>query len=152
MLNLHGEVQEKSQHALLSGSRTTGPYPCCCYCQQSHPSSSCATVTKSADRKQILKSKGRCFNCLRTGHISRECRSSSRCHKCQRKHHTSICDSNLSQNQHLNSPYSTESGQNSQIPTPQPIQVVFPPNCQCRNSMTRRIMYLSQNTIDTRWR
>ena len=39
-----------------------------------------------------------------------------------RGNHTSICDSNLSQNQHLNSPYSTESGQNSQPPTSQPIQ------------------------------
>ena len=55
-------------------------------------------------------------------HISREHRSSSRCHKCQKRHHTSICDSNLSQNQHSNLPYSTECGQNSKTPASQLIQ------------------------------
>ncbi|KAL5479417.1 hypothetical protein EMCRGX_G022937 [Ephydatia muelleri] len=125
---------QPSHSALLSGSRTTKPDLFCCYCQQSHPSSSCTTVTESSDRKQILKSKGRCFSCLRMGHISRECRSSSWCHKCQKRHHTSICDSNFSQNQQVNSPYSTGSGQNSKIPASQPTQptsALFPQPTSC---------------------
>ena len=87
--------QEKSHptsSTLLSGSQDSRSGPQCCYCEHSHPSSSCTTITKPADRKPILKSSGRCFNCLRRGHVSRECKSLSRCQKCKRKHHTSICD------------------------------------------------------------
>ena len=54
-------------------------------------------MTDVASRKQILKTSGRCFNCFRKNHISRDCKSSSRCQKCRRKHHTSICDTNCSQ-------------------------------------------------------
>ena len=77
---------------LLSGSRDTKTNPQCCYCQQSHPLASCTSVTNSADRKQVLKTSGRCFNCLRRSHVSQTCKSTSRCQKCKRKHHTSICD------------------------------------------------------------
>ena len=78
--------------ALLSGTHNSKTEPQCCYCQQSHPSTSCTSVTSPADRKQSLKTSGRCFNCLRRSHVSRNCRSSSRCQKCNKKHHTSICD------------------------------------------------------------
>ena len=67
--------------------------PSCCYCQQSHPSGTCGTVVQIDARKQILKKSGRCFVCLRRGHISRECRSKSRCSKCGGRHHFSICSS-----------------------------------------------------------
>jgi len=63
----------------------------CCYCQQAHPSRDCKVVTQAEARKQILRKSGRCFVCLRHGHLSRECRSKSRCSKCAKKHHTSIC-------------------------------------------------------------
>lgn len=52
---------------------------------------SCKVVTQPEARKQILRKSGRCFVCLRPGHVSRECRSRSRCSKCSRRHHTSIC-------------------------------------------------------------
>ena len=42
--------------------------------------------------KQILRSSGCCFNCLRKGHIGRNCRSQSKCQKCKGRHHTSICE------------------------------------------------------------
>ena len=53
--------REKPNHtpALFSGSSTN---PQCAYCRQSHPSMSCASVTKPADRRNILKTSGRCFN------------------------------------------------------------------------------------------
>lgn len=63
----------------------------CSYCQQGHSSKDCTTVTSINDRKQILRSSGRCFNCLSKGHLSRSCRSSGRCYKCKGKHHTSVC-------------------------------------------------------------
>lgn len=52
----------------------------------------CETVSDVDARKKILQSSGRCFNCLRKNHISRNCCSSSKCKKCQGRHHTSICD------------------------------------------------------------
>ena len=90
-------TMEKSHHtssALFSGIRNAKVEPQCCYCQQSHPSPSCTIVNNPADRKQVLKTSGRCFNCLHRSLVSQNCRSSSRCHKCN-KHHTSIRDVGL---------------------------------------------------------
>lgn len=74
--------------ALIAGIQ--GP-PSCCYCEQSHSSADCTSVSDVDARKKILMNSGRCFNCLRKNHRSRDCRSSSKCKRCQRKHHTSIC-------------------------------------------------------------
>ena len=43
------------------------------------------------DRKCVLQRTGRCFVCLRRGHVSRACTSSIRCPKCGGRHHVSIC-------------------------------------------------------------
>ena len=48
-------------------------------------------MTQSEARKQILKKSGRCFCCLKRGHISRECRSPHKCLECTGRHHISIC-------------------------------------------------------------
>ena len=71
---------------------------------------SCTSVTNLVDRKQILKTSGRCFNCLHRSHFSHNCKSSSRCWKCKKKHHTSICNASVSQPP--SSPCSVESGLN----------------------------------------
>ncbi len=42
-------------------------------------------------RKQVLQRSGRCFICLRRGHISRECNSRKKFSKCSGRHHISIC-------------------------------------------------------------
>lgn len=94
------------------------PLPCsldpqCSYCQQSHPSARCTTVTTLDEHKQILKTSGRCFNCLRRRHVSHDCRSSSRCQKCKRKHHTSICDAGSNQSPRLS--LAGESGLNLEV-------------------------------------
>ena len=41
------------------------------------------------ERKQTLRTSGRCFVCLRRNHISQNCRSSARCSKCRGRHHIS---------------------------------------------------------------
>ena len=79
--------------ALVSGA---SPSSTCCYCQQVHSSNSCGVVTSIDSRKQILRKSGRCFSCLRKGHISRECRSVNKCPKCGGRHHSSICSKNSS--------------------------------------------------------
>jgi hypothetical protein len=63
----------------------------CVYCNQKHNSTSCTTVTDVEARRQILQRAGRCYVCLRKGHISRDCRSKFSCEKCKKRHHTSIC-------------------------------------------------------------
>ncbi len=85
--------------ALLTGSTGSRTEPQCSYCQQSHPSSACPSVTTLEDRKRSLKISGRCFNCLRRGHVAHACKSSSRCQRCKRKHRTSICDDHHSHSQ-----------------------------------------------------
>ena len=81
------------QSAVLSGAQAqeSGTGVSCCYCQQQHLSKNCTTVPNVSDRRQILRSSGRCFNCLRKGHIGRTCRSSTKCQHCKGRHHTSIC-------------------------------------------------------------
>ena len=47
-------------------------------------------------RKNLLRVQGRCFLCLKRSHLSKDCTSSIKCAKCSRRHHLSICDSDLS--------------------------------------------------------
>ena len=63
----------------------------CSYCRQLHSSNSCPVVTNITERKQVLKTSGRCFVCIKKHHISRDCRSTLKCSKCNGRHHFSIC-------------------------------------------------------------
>ncbi|XP_068738177.1 uncharacterized protein [Montipora capricornis] len=60
----------------------------CSFCNQNHQSSKC-----NESRKQVLRKKGRCYLCLKSGHLSRNCKSPVKCFKCQGAHHVAICDS-----------------------------------------------------------
>ena len=62
---------------LLSG--TNEGSTACCYCQQPHPATGCHVVTSHDARREILKTSGRCFNCLVRGRIGRKCRSPPQC-------------------------------------------------------------------------
>ena len=77
---------------LFSGAQPPTSGPTCCYCQQLHSSTDCTSVPSVSTRKQILKTSGRCFNCLRKGHLGRNCRSPRKCLKCNGRHHSSICE------------------------------------------------------------
>ncbi|XP_064388661.1 uncharacterized protein LOC135336735 [Halichondria panicea] len=82
----------QTSSALLSRAQEPRAGVSCSYCQQSHPSTDCKTVISLTARKQTLRDSGRCFNCLRKGHMGRNCRSTSKCLKCKGRHHTSICE------------------------------------------------------------
>ncbi len=43
------------------------------------------------ERKAILINVKRCFNCLKQGHVSKNCRSSAKCYNCKGKHNTALC-------------------------------------------------------------
>ena len=64
----------------------------CVYCHHNHFSASCTKVVELNERRDILKRSGRCFNCLRSNHKSKDCDSSKNCRYCHRRHHQSICE------------------------------------------------------------
>ena len=64
-------------------------------CKQNHPSNKYSVVTDVQARKQILINKTICFNCLRVGHVVKNCNKPQKCYICQGKHHISICNSKI---------------------------------------------------------
>ena len=76
---------------LFTGGSEVAQPPACYYCQQSHLASNCEAVKTPEERKRILREAGRCFNCLRKGHVVQRCRSKSKCTQCHGRHHSSIC-------------------------------------------------------------
>ena len=82
-----GRSHQPTASALLSSSGS----PSCSFCGQPHFSANCKTVADVRERKQLLSKNGRCFACLRKGHMSKDCRSSKNCHGCGGRHHASIC-------------------------------------------------------------
>lgn len=61
----------------------------CEYCKKDHTIYKCQEFLKVtvADRHAIVKKLQLCFNCLRSQHTARDCKSGG-CRKCNRKHHT----------------------------------------------------------------
>ena len=93
----HARANVKPTTATLLTEQRSETQHICCYCQGRHTTDSCKEVGSAKERKQILRSSGRCFVCLRRGHVSRNCRSRGRCRGCGGRHHTTICDQTVSQ-------------------------------------------------------
>ena len=86
--------KESSENPFSASSLTAfGKYQniSCTYCSQPHPSARCNVVTDIAARKAALRQRGRCFKCLKSNHISRNCTDGRTCFKCGGHHHISIC-------------------------------------------------------------
>ena len=86
---------------------TGGSQSGCCFCQrEDHTPAQCTKVTGIDERKRMIREQGRCFVCLRPGHISKHCRSSMSCVICKGRHHSSVCMRNskprLGQRPHTN--------------------------------------------------
>eukprot|EP00731_Ephydatia_muelleri_P005954 Em0003g202a len=84
-------LQKPTKNPPTTAALLSTPAPACCYCGESHQSSSCRTVPDIDQRRQCLLKMGRCFVCLRRGHKGIDCRSSLKCSICQGRHHLSIC-------------------------------------------------------------
>jgi hypothetical protein len=82
-----------SSSTLFSGKGPSS-VPYCSYCSKQHTSASRPIVTDVAARRAILRKKGKCFLCLRSGHIIKHCDSQYKCQKCGGHHHLSICEKN----------------------------------------------------------
>ena len=114
---------------LVSGEPANAQAPCC-YCGQPHYPTDCDTIMTIDARKQLLRRNGRCFSCLRRGHLSRDCRSASRCRGCRGRHHTSICESS-SAPKLINRGSSQSHTPNSGTSTVAPNQTSAPPEPTC---------------------
>ena len=66
--------------------------PTCIFCNKKHFSAQCRTVVDMQKRKELIQKSGRCFRCLGTGHIARNCQTTSNCRNCQKRHHTALCE------------------------------------------------------------
>ena len=77
--------------ALFSEAEEVSTRNSCIYCTGDHFSASCEAVTDVNKRKDILRNLGRCFVCLRTGHMLKDCTIGRNCRICGKRHHQSIC-------------------------------------------------------------
>src|SRR6185369_7069435 len=76
--------------------------PSCITCKQNHLLFQCKSFGELSveARRNLVKDKQLCFNCLRSGHRISACKSTQTCRKCGQRHNTLL---------HL---------ENNQIPTP----------------------------------
>ena len=80
-----------SANALFANEREkSSPY--CVFCKQSHFSSECKVVTSLQERKNILKKDGKCFRCMKRGHLANKCDTRTKCNECGGQHHAAVCD------------------------------------------------------------
>ena len=92
-----GENQQKDSDFHFSGSALHTAFQerkfnfKCAFCDKPQNS---RTVTKTQARKDILKKTCRCFLCLKSGHIARNCDTKIKCFSCKGRHHVSVCNSN----------------------------------------------------------
>ena len=63
----------------------------CIFCKGQHKTNECHAVESITARRDILRREGRCYICLKRGHISASCRSRNRCYRCKGKHNLAIC-------------------------------------------------------------
>ena len=79
---------QSSAHALLTKSKVEA----CAFCLGGHRHEDCSRVDNKDKRKELLRKYSRCFNCLRKGHLARNCNVKVKCSVCKGEHHTSLCD------------------------------------------------------------
>ena len=63
----------------------------CVFCKKNHKSINCMTITEPKARRTVLRRNGKCFVCLKGGHISTNCPSRAKCFNCGGRHHVTIC-------------------------------------------------------------
>jgi hypothetical protein len=78
----------------------------CPLCKQNHSLFQCQQFRAMSPEDRISKTKSlsACLNCLRSGHIGRDCSSQSTCRRCGKRHHTLLhCETkkNSSQTSHF---------------------------------------------------
>ncbi|XP_043466286.1 uncharacterized protein LOC122501086 [Leptopilina heterotoma] len=104
----------------------------CHFCKGEHKSFGCEKfqAMSISERRNAVQSAGLCFNCLRKGHRSSECKL-SHCKKCNRKHNTLL---------------HTEENPKSDTPS-QNLQICVQPQCETNNSPTQNLQVRVQSQV-----
>ena len=85
----------------------------CVFCNGAHYSDKCVVVTDLGDRKAALRKSGRCYSCLRSGHLVKNCDRKKPCYYCKGLHNSAICTSNRNQVPKVNMPNSNSAVSNN---------------------------------------
>ena len=62
------------------------------FAKKNHKSINCIAITEPKVGRTILRRSGRCFVCLKTGHISPNCQLRVKCFNCGGRHHVTVCE------------------------------------------------------------
>ena len=84
----------------------------CVYCGMSHWHDQCQKFKTLRQRKPQIK--GRCYVCLSTQHLFRQCKSEKPCFYCRKKgnHHSSLCPGQFGDQQLIESEATTPTQEN----------------------------------------
>ncbi|XP_055614961.1 uncharacterized protein LOC129761273 [Toxorhynchites rutilus septentrionalis] len=65
----------------------------CLVCPEEHPIYQCSIFSRMPveENEKLVKRHQLCLNCLRKGHMARDCPSENCCWKCRSRHHTQLC-------------------------------------------------------------
>ncbi|XP_055600480.1 uncharacterized protein LOC129749527 [Uranotaenia lowii] len=113
-----------SRPPLVSHGATQLNYRQCFACSDHHPLYQCSVFSKmtSEDKEKLVRRQQLCRNCLRKGHVSRNCSSKNTCRKCRGRHHSQLCSDDHSQQernkQRVESTSTTETGAASEAASP----------------------------------
>ena len=95
-IRVNGEIRSGIDHANSTSAWARFQPKECIYCGDvSHKPLNCQKITKMEERSATLVQKNLCFNCATPNHCTAECFSKAMCQHCKKRHHTSICDRNL---------------------------------------------------------
>ncbi|PIC47835.1 hypothetical protein B9Z55_007041 [Caenorhabditis nigoni] len=83
----------KEERSIFTVKKTNSQRNCKFCSRNNHASYECKTVATLNDRRDYVKNKQLCYNCMNSGHTSRECRS-PKCRKCDKKHNSALCPKN----------------------------------------------------------
>ena len=82
-------VNETRNDSISTNAKDLSKKPCI-FCSEIHAPWTYSRVTNTRERKQIIKEKRVCFNCLGPHKIA-HCKSDKNCKNCGKRHNTSIC-------------------------------------------------------------
>ena len=73
-INTSAQPRKPTREYSTAAALLANSSPLCVFCDQPHYSTHCRVVADQEKRKQLLLKAGRCFICLKKGHLSRDCR------------------------------------------------------------------------------